>query len=468
LALTRMVSSATPSHPPCPLSSTPNQRRVVVIGGGFAGTTLTRLLLRSPTRFHVTLIDTKDHFEFTPAAIQSLTDLTGLEGHRAPHVSLFRDTNSVLVVGRVNEVYRDHVRVGDARIPFDYLTIASGCSASSQFGDQCVTTSYRHKQIKLQHRSLIRATRVLVVGGGVLGCEVATQIAHAYPEKSVTLVHARPRLIHRHAEAVHTRMLRRLHELGVSVVLNDRVMDVAPKSPDADGDVYICSSGRRIHCEHTFIATRPWPLSGFVTPNAINPLNGRIRVRPTLQLAEHDHIFAAGDVSEVIEEKTAYAACCAANAVAVNITRIEMGKAPIDQGHSGTRGGSTKQSYPDLPTDELDAIRSSRGCRALIISLGGRQAMLVAGSRACVGEKWWWIKEKIEQRFLKVASGKAKPLPRLYGKVPPKLQAIDDGVRDPEQKHVAGEENGLATCVSETQTFEWMEDVAVKLLQHRH
>lgn len=44
-----------------------SKKRAIVVGGGFAGLRACRELSRS---FEVTLIDSKDHFEFVPAALK--------------------------------------------------------------------------------------------------------------------------------------------------------------------------------------------------------------------------------------------------------------------------------------------------------------------------------------------------------------------------------------------------------------
>ena len=100
------------------MSCTKHQyKRVVIVGGGFAGVTLARILLStSPHRFHITLIDTKDMFEYTPAAIHVLAG-TG-EPVRVKHEDMLRKSsgqgdsdlfNTMLVVGRVHSVYKVHL-----------------------------------------------------------------------------------------------------------------------------------------------------------------------------------------------------------------------------------------------------------------------------------------------------------------------------------------------------------------------
>ena len=48
-------------------------KRVVVVGGGFAGSNVV-CGLEKDERFSVTLIDTKDYFEFTPGVLRVLVE----------------------------------------------------------------------------------------------------------------------------------------------------------------------------------------------------------------------------------------------------------------------------------------------------------------------------------------------------------------------------------------------------------
>ena len=60
------------------------------------------------------------------------------------------------------------------------------------------------------------------------------------------------------------------------------------------------------------------------------------QIKPTLQTQQKDNIFAAGDVTSLIKEKTAYAAMCAGLCVARNICRMEKKSRPIALGTNHT------------------------------------------------------------------------------------------------------------------------------------
>lgn len=60
-----------------------------------------------------------------------------------------------------------------------------------------------------------RAKSVLVVGGGAVGVQIATDIKAYFPEKQVTMVHSRDRVMQTFHQKAHDTVKRRFDELGV-------------------------------------------------------------------------------------------------------------------------------------------------------------------------------------------------------------------------------------------------------------
>ena len=98
-------------------------QRVVIIGGGFAGAFLARTLTHD---FFVTLIDTKDYFEFTPSVLHALVAPAHIKAIQVPHAHYL--PRAEFIRGCVYKISPTKVFIKGKRdlLLFDYLVIASG------------------------------------------------------------------------------------------------------------------------------------------------------------------------------------------------------------------------------------------------------------------------------------------------------------------------------------------------------
>src|ERR1700704_5079941 len=102
-------------------------RRIIVIGGGFAGLSTVRGLRRAAAE--ILLIDRSNHHNFQPLLYQVAT-----AGLAAPSISaplrhiLRRQRNVTVLMGEVTtiDVARREVIVDDISYAYDYLVVAAG------------------------------------------------------------------------------------------------------------------------------------------------------------------------------------------------------------------------------------------------------------------------------------------------------------------------------------------------------
>ncbi|GMK59578.1 hypothetical protein CspeluHIS016_0801840 [Cutaneotrichosporon spelunceum] len=217
-------------------------------------------------------------------------------------------------------------------LPFDYCIHALGASLPGPcdvWSDSEAPGTKRGAINWMQKKSGVirRARRVLVVGGGALGIQFASDIKDIWPEKEVTLLHSRTRVLPRYPQEMHDAVIDGLNDLGVRVVLGQRVV-LWPTS-DAEGVEKSVSTdtGETFTADLVLSCTGTKPHSGFMAamdPLTVNPANGRIAVRPTMQVrrldiakemeglavddkkseeskdrdADLDHMFAIGDSAD--------------------------------------------------------------------------------------------------------------------------------------------------------------------------
>jgi NADH dehydrogenase/putative oxidoreductase len=171
--------------------------RVVIVGGGFGGIAAARALRKTPCR--VTLIDRCNYHLFQPLLYQVATASLSPADIATPIRALFRDQHNVRVLlGQVTEIdtAAGAVRMDEARVPYDFLVLATGARHSYFGHDDWAPYAPGLKNIEnatdVRRRLLVafeQAENVddpslrhelltfVIVGGGPTGVELAGAIA---------------------------------------------------------------------------------------------------------------------------------------------------------------------------------------------------------------------------------------------------------------------------------------------------
>ena len=99
-------------------------------------------------------------------------------------------------------VHEGHVLVdngaytGRWELAYDWLVLAPGSSyAEGSIKTFCTSVEERQAVLTDEHTRLVAAQRVLIIGGGIVGVELAGEVAVHMPEKQVVLLSSGPRLI---------------------------------------------------------------------------------------------------------------------------------------------------------------------------------------------------------------------------------------------------------------------------------
>jgi NADH dehydrogenase FAD-containing subunit len=185
------------AKPATTAEAAPKRPRVVVVGAGFAGLTLVRGLARADC--DVTLIDRRNHHLFQPLLYQVATAALNPSDIAWPIRGVLRgQSNARVVLGRATGVDRTtrEVIVGDLRLPYDYLVIATGARHAYFGRDDWAEHAPGLKKIEdateLRRRVLLAFERAelasdpierarlltfVVVGAGPTGVEMAGAIA---------------------------------------------------------------------------------------------------------------------------------------------------------------------------------------------------------------------------------------------------------------------------------------------------
>src|SRR3989344_147230 len=117
------------------------KKKVVIIGGGFAGSTAARKLEND---FKVTLIDLKDYFEFTPSVLRTLVEPQHVEKIQVRHVQYLEKTQ--IIQEHVKDISTTEVHTASQVYPYDYLIIASGSRYESPIKEADMVIAGRSKE----------------------------------------------------------------------------------------------------------------------------------------------------------------------------------------------------------------------------------------------------------------------------------------------------------------------------------
>lgn len=232
-----------------------DSRNIVIIGASFAGYQAARLLATSLPiggRYRVLVIEPNSHFNFTWV----LPRFCVVSGHEHKAFIPYGAYVPAAVAGsvswikdRVSAVGRTSVRLRDSgeQVPYEFLVVATGSGEReglpSRAGSEEKTDGIQllnGVQTRIQN-----ANKVVVVGGGAAGVELAADAKDAYPDKGVVLVHSRKAVMHRFGSELQEAALGGLIQLGVEVILEDRVV-----AEDTGQKAVTLTSGRTLGCDY--------------------------------------------------------------------------------------------------------------------------------------------------------------------------------------------------------------------------
>jgi NADH dehydrogenase FAD-containing subunit len=196
--------------------------RIVIAGAGYAGVSCAlRLARRVPAGTSITLVSATDRFV---ERIRLHQRVTGQSVGEWSLPALIRGTGIQLRIGQIDRL--DHNRrtlsLGDERLEFDTLVLALGSHVDvhSVKGVREHAMTVEFGSVSRIHEALQkgaeRSARVTIVGGGLTGIELATEIAECFPDLQVSLV-SQTRLAETWSGAARVHALEAMRRLGVRV-----------------------------------------------------------------------------------------------------------------------------------------------------------------------------------------------------------------------------------------------------------
>lgn len=298
------------------------QRKIVILGAGFAGLQLARRLKESD--HDITLIDQYNFHQFQPLFYQVATARLEPSSISFPLRKVFQRKRNVHVrISKVtdidtrNQVVHTEV-AGD--FPYDDLIVATGCT-SNYFGNKGVE---RHafpmkstpeaqalrNRILLNFEEALKAgpqdleaiMNIVVIGGGPTGVELAGSLAEMkrnvlpkdYPDMDfsrlkIYLVEGSDHTLNAMSPASQTKSQQYLEQMGVEVWLKSLLKDY-------DGTTMTLADGRMLKTKTLIWAAGVMGVVPPGIPKESVVRGNRIQVDEFHRVLGLEHVYALGDV----------------------------------------------------------------------------------------------------------------------------------------------------------------------------
>jgi NADH dehydrogenase len=315
------------------------EKNIVIIGGGFAGTTLAQALeKRLPAPYRVVLISDESFTTFNPMLAEVVGASVFPEQVIVPIRQMIRRSRFIMAtvqdVDYERRIIRGMTLAGTRDIAFEHLIFAFGTRANLELvpgmkehalplkmiGDAMFIRNQvlrRLACIELESDPDVRRRlgHFIVVGGGFSGVEVAGELAdylhsvrHFYglvrdEELAVTILHDGSRLLPEMPESLGVIAAQRMADRGINVRLGTRASRVSEEGVVLqDGE---CMGGSTVICT---IGTKPNPLIEQLAMRIGLPVErGRIITQGDMSVPDFPALWAAGDCALVHNAATGQA-----------------------------------------------------------------------------------------------------------------------------------------------------------------
>ncbi|HEX4839525.1 MAG TPA: NAD(P)/FAD-dependent oxidoreductase [Rhabdochlamydiaceae bacterium] len=298
-------------------------KKVVIVGGGFAGLNVAKNLKKAP--LDILLIDKTNHHLFQPLLYEVASAALSPGEIAIPIREILRkQDNATVMMGEIAEVdKKNHLVVlgNGEKVDYDYLVLAIGARHSYFGNDEWEKFAPGLKTIKdaltIREELLMsfeKAERLdnkaetekylnfVIIGGGPTGVEMAGAISEIAqktmfknfrrikPEESkIFLIEAAPRILQTFPEKLSEQAKKGLEKLGVTVITGKRVTNITEEGVQVEETFYPCKN-------------IVWAAGNQASPLLKTldvPLDrqGRVIVEPDLSIPGSPEIFVIGDAA---------------------------------------------------------------------------------------------------------------------------------------------------------------------------
>lgn len=301
-------------------------KRVVIVGGGYAGI---QLATKLDKHVDVTIVERRDAFVHNVGAIRAVVQPELANDLILPYGRLL--SRGKVVKGNVLTAEASGVTLEDGtQLNADYVVLATGSGYAAPFKPQGDSTPEFKAAAESANRLLMQAQTVAIVGAGPVGVELAGEIASALPDKAVTLISNKATLFPTYRNELHDALRMRLEQLGIQLRLNAAVKLSPDLSAPFGGPIQL-GSGEILQADIVFPVVGSRVTRSFASelPGSTVGASGRLKVDDWLRPSSYENIFVIGDLVDCGDAMTIAATSRQAPWLASTIRRLASGK-PIE------------------------------------------------------------------------------------------------------------------------------------------
>lgn len=281
-------------------------KKIVIVGGGFAGVSALKIFLRAKSNLELILLDRKNTFDFLPA----LPDVIG--ERFKPDFLRFDLPNFCKRIGvrfinqevKSIDFNRQTLGFDSQELSYDYLLLASGTQTNFYGNEKIGKQAYKLDSVS-DAENILKAIRsntfdtFIIVGGGYTGIEVATNIKRYSlrngKKVKIIIIEKAPELLSALPVWMKHYTKTNITTLGIEVLLNTSVVDID------NGNVKL-SDGQRFNSA-LLVWTAGVKAGEYIfKADSEKTLQGRLKVDRYLRINER--CFAAGDTAAFFKNDT--------------------------------------------------------------------------------------------------------------------------------------------------------------------
>ncbi len=274
--------------------------KVAIVGGGYAGFNLARLL---DPYLDVTLIEAREAFVHNVAAIRATVEPGLLDQIIIPYDRLLK--RGEVRQARAESIDARGVRLSDGTfVPAYAVVVATGSHYAAPFKPESDSAAGFRTRMQDVSAQIASAAQVIIVGAGAVGVELAGEIKAAHPEKQVALVSDQARLFPMYPEKLHAKLVERLSALGIDLHLGEAVKALKHSSGPFEGTIKFAGGASLSGLVIPAIGTRIAESPAHSLPGTTRQPNGQLAVDQWLRPSNLPHVFAIGDLAATGEGMT--------------------------------------------------------------------------------------------------------------------------------------------------------------------